>query len=122
EALELLLTRDERRARELADRLEALNRNRQAVEDEILRDAVGQVEAAPPAWRARHAYVLASRDWHEGVIGIVASRLVERYARPVVLIARGDEEAKGSGPRIPAYDLPAGLPAPRRHLLRHGRP
>ena len=57
--------------------------------------------------------MLASPDWHEGVIGIVASRLVERYGRPVVLIAIGDEEAKGSGRSIPAYDLHAGLTACR---------
>jgi single-stranded-DNA-specific exonuclease len=95
EALELLLTGDEGRARELADRLENLNRQRQAVEDEILRDAVERIDSAPDGWRERRAYVLESRDWHEGVIGIVASRLVERYCRPVVLIAVGEHEAKG---------------------------
>ncbi len=64
--------------------------------------------------------MLASRDWHEGVIGIVASRLVERYGRPVVLIAIGDEEAKGSGRSIPAYDLHAGLTACAEHLEKFG--
>jgi single-stranded-DNA-specific exonuclease len=120
EALELLLTADERRAHELAQRLEGLNRQRQAVEDEILRDAVAQVEGADDTWRARRAYVLHSRDWHEGVIGIVASRLVERYGRPVVLIAVGDHEAKGSGRSIPAFDLHAGLAACAEHLVKYG--
>ena len=119
-ALELLLTADEQRARALAERLEALNRERQAVEDGITREAVDQVEAADDAWRARRAYVLHDPEWHEGVIGIVASRLVERYGRPVVLIAGDGDEAKGSGRSIAAYDLHAGLTAMASHLTRFG--
>ncbi|MDX6495089.1 MAG: single-stranded-DNA-specific exonuclease, partial [Gaiellales bacterium] len=119
-ALELLLTQDEERARELAQKLESLNRRRQAVEEEILALAVEQVEGRDQAWRARCAYVLASPDWHEGVIGIVASRLVERYGRPVVLIAIGDEAAKGSGRSIPGYDLHAGLGACAELLEKFG--
>ena len=120
DALELLLTDDEGRARELAEKLETLNRRRQQVEIEILEGAVAQVEAADDEWRSRRAYVLASSEWHEGVIGIVASRLVERYGRPVVLIAIGDDEAKGSGRSIPAFDLHGGLAAAGGHLLRFG--
>jgi single-stranded-DNA-specific exonuclease len=120
EALELLMTDDERRARALAERLEALNRERQAVEDGILRQAVLQVEEADEEWRARRAYVLYDPDWHEGVIGIVASRLVDRYARPVVLIAGDGDEAKGSGRSVAAYDLHAGLTATAEHLTRFG--
>ena len=119
-ALELLLTEDPERARELAGKLETLNRRRQSVEEEILESAVEQIEARDDAWRERRAYVLASPDWHEGVIGIVASRLVERYSRPVVLIAIGDEGAKGSGRSIPAYDLHAGLSACAAHLEKFG--
>ncbi|MDX6548207.1 MAG: single-stranded-DNA-specific exonuclease [Gaiellales bacterium] len=119
-ALELLLTEDDERARELAHKLESLNRRRQAVEEEILALAVEQVEARDEAWRARRAYVLASPDWHEGVIGIVASRLVERFGRPVVLIAIGDEGAKGSGRSIPGYDLHAGLAACAELLEKFG--
>src|SRR5207245_5540291 len=85
-ALELLLTDDRDEARRLADRLEELNRDRQAVEDKILRAAIAQVDEWPEAKRRRRAYVVWGEDWHEGVIGIVASRLVERYHRPVVLI------------------------------------
>src|SRR5205823_6188849 len=96
-ALELLLTEDRDEADRLAAQLEELNRDRQAVEDRILRAAVAQVEAWPEAARRRRGYVLAGEDWHEGVIGIVASRLVERFNRPVVLIAGTDGEWKGSG-------------------------
>ena len=120
QALELLMTGDDVRARALAERLEALNRERQAVEDGILRAAVLQVEEADEEWRARRAYVLHDPDWHEGVIGIVASRLVDRYARPVVLIAGDGDEVKGSGRSVTAYDLHAGLTATAAHLTRFG--
>src|SRR5262249_12638105 len=84
-ALELLVTDDGEEARRLALQLEDLNRERQAVEERILRAAVDEIEGWPAPRRARRGYVVAGADWHEGVIGIVASRLVERYGRPVVL-------------------------------------
>jgi single-stranded-DNA-specific exonuclease len=120
EALELLLTVDEAEARRLADSLEELNRERQAVEGRILREAVAQVESWPPEQRARHAYAVAGADWHEGVIGIVASRLVERYHRPVVLIAGTDGDWKGSGRSIPSFDLHGALGACSELLGRWG--
>ena len=119
-ALELLLTRDRDEARRLADQLEELNRERQAVEGRILREAVAEVESWPEADRRRRAYVVAGEDWHEGVIGIVASRLVERFNRPVVLVAGGEGEWKGSGRSIPAFDLHAGLAACADLLGRWG--
>ena len=119
-ALELLLTEDKDEAKALANRLEDLNRDRQAVEDRILRAAIDQVESWPEAKRRRHAYVVWGADWHEGVIGIVASRLVERYHRPVVLIAGTDGLWKGSGRSIPAFDLHAALGACSELLERFG--
>jgi single-stranded-DNA-specific exonuclease len=120
-ALELLLTEDEREAEELAGRLEALNRDRQAVEDRILRDALRQIEEWSEFERRRRAYVVAGEEWHRGVIGIVASRLVERYHRPIVLVA-GTEDGPwvGSGRSISAFDLHAGLGACAEHLERYG--
>jgi single-stranded-DNA-specific exonuclease len=115
-ALDLLLTEDEREARLLAGELELLNRERQGVEDRILREALAQLEEWTEAQRRRPAYVLAGEEWHRGVIGIVASRLVERTHRPVVLIAGGEDEWTGSGRSIPAFDLHAGL-ADCAHLL-----
>jgi single-stranded-DNA-specific exonuclease len=120
EALELLLTQDGAEARRLADSLEELNRERQAIEARILREAVAQIEAWPPETRARRAYAVAGADWHEGVIGIVASRLVERYHRPVVLIAGTDGDWKGSGRSIPAFDLHGALGACAGLLGRWG--
>ena len=119
-ALELLLTDDEQHAAKLAGRLEELNRERQAVEDRILRDAVKQVESWPEASRRRRGYVVAGESWHEGVIGIVASRLVERFHRPVVLIAGTDREWKGSGRSLAAFDLHGALSACSEHLARYG--
>ena len=119
-ALELLLTESDDEAKRLAGELETLNRDRQAVEDRILRAAVAQVESWPERQRRRRGYVVWGDDWHEGVIGIVASRLVERFGRPVVLIARAGEEWKGSGRSIPAFDLHGALGACATHLRRYG--
>src|SRR5437868_2945959 len=121
-ALELLLTGDAEQARDLARALEELNQERQAVEGRILREAIATVEEWPEADRRRRAYVVAGADWHEGVIGIVASRLVERYNRPVVLNAgTGDErDWKGSGRSIAAFDLHDALGACSDLLGRWG--
>jgi single-stranded-DNA-specific exonuclease len=120
DALELLLTDDGEETGRLAARLEELNRERQAVEDRILREAVAVIESWPEAKRSRRGWVLAGEDWHEGVIGIVASRLVDRYHRPVVLIAGREEEWKGSGRSVGAYDLHGGLAVCSEHLERFG--
>jgi single-stranded-DNA-specific exonuclease len=119
-ALHLLLTDDAEEARLLADQLEELNHERQAVEGRIVREAIAQVEQWPEADKRRRAYVVAGEDWHEGVIGIVASRLVERFNRPVVLIAGGEGDWKGSGRSIASFDLHAGLGACADLLERWG--
>jgi single-stranded-DNA-specific exonuclease len=119
-ALELLLCDEREPAARLAQQLEELNRDRQAVEERILREAVEEIESWPEARRRHRAYVVAGADWHEGVIGIVASRLVERYARPVVLIAGTDGDWKGSGRSIAGFDLHDGLRQCAGHLERWG--
>jgi single-stranded-DNA-specific exonuclease len=119
-ALELILTEDAGRAGELALELEGLNRERQAVEERIVREATAIVESMPERQRRRRGYVLWHEDWHEGVIGIVASRLAERFSRPVVLVAGGEELWKGSGRSIPRFDLHGALAACSSHLVRFG--
>ncbi len=119
-ALHLILTEDAREADLLAAELETLNRDRQAVEDRILREAVALVESWPEPKRARRGYVLWGEDWHEGVIGIVASRLVERFNRPVVMIAGSGDLWKGSGRSVAAFDLHAAFGACAEHLERFG--
>ena len=119
-ALHLVLTDDVREADLLANELETLNRDRQAVEEKILREAVTVVDAWPEEKRTRRAYVVWGEGWHEGVIGIVASRLVERFGRPVVLIAGEGGLWKGSGRSVPSFDLHAALAACADHLERFG--
>jgi len=119
-ALDLLLTEDNDEATRLAGELETLNRDRQAVEDRILRAAVAEVESWPEPKRSRRGYVLSGEDWHEGVIGIVASRLVERFNRPVVMIAGAEGAWKGSGRSVPSFDLHGGLAACSARLERFG--
>jgi single-stranded-DNA-specific exonuclease len=120
QALELLLTDDAKDAERFAGELERLNRDRQAVEERILHEALAQVEEWPESKRRRRGYVLAGEEWHRGVIGIVASRLVERFHRPVVLIAGGEGDWTGSGRSIPAFDLHGALEACAEHLGRWG--
>jgi single-stranded-DNA-specific exonuclease len=116
-ALELLLTEDEARAGEIAGELDLLNRERQDTEMRITFAA----EAALAEHAHQPAYALAGEGWHPGVIGIVASRLVERHCRPCVLIALDDEgSGRGSGRSISAFDLHAGLSACAPHLGRFG--
>jgi len=119
-ALELLLTEDRDEAGRLAHQLEELNRERQGVENRILREAIAKVEEWPEAKQRRRGYVLADEGWHEGVIGIVASRLVERFHRPIVLIAGADGDWKGSGRSPGVFDLHGGLSACSEHLERFG--
>jgi single-stranded-DNA-specific exonuclease len=118
-ALELLLTDDKDEARRLADTLEDLNRERQAVEQRIFREAVAQVESWSPEQQARRAYAVHG-DWNEGVVGIVASRLVERFNRPVIVLSAKDDEWKGSGRSIPVFDLHASLAHSAGALERWG--
>ncbi len=114
--LELLLCDDPARARAIAAELDRVNGERRAVEQRILWEAEAQVSRAGP----RSAYVLAGEDWHPGVVGIVASRIVERYHRPTVLIAVDGELGTGSGRSIPGFDLLEGLTAAAYCLRRYG--
>ncbi len=119
-ALELLLTEDRPRPRAyLAEELERLNRERQGVEERILANAVKEIESWPEEQR-RLKDVVAGADWHEGVIGIVASRLVEHYNQPIVLIAGTEGDWKGSGRSrsAPSTCTPASAPAPVPRALR----
>ena len=93
-AADLLETDDPARAEELARELCALNRERQAVEQDICADALRQIDSLRS--EDRSALVLSSEDWHQGVVGIVASRLSEKYACPTFMIHLKDGTGKGS--------------------------
>ncbi len=92
QAVELLLTDDPRRGRALAARMCELNRERQAVEAEILAQCVAQLESSPQ----EGVILLSSHHWHQGVVGIVASRLAERYGCPTVIVCLSEGHGKGS--------------------------
>ena len=104
---ELLLTGDRARGEELARRLCVLNRERQAIEADIFAQCLTLVEALPRS--RRHALVLAGRDWHQGVVGIVASRLAEKYACPAFMICLQDGKGKGSCRSFAGFNLFAAL-------------
>jgi single-stranded-DNA-specific exonuclease len=115
--LELLLTDDAQRAQEIATELDAVNAERRAVEQRIVWEAEGLVAEIGE----RPAYLLAAEGWHPGVIGIVASRIVERYHRPTLLVAIDEEGlGHGSGRSIPGFDLLAALHAAAEHMERYG--
>jgi len=103
-ALELLLTSEPERATELATQLDATNRERQELERQTLEEALQMVRDHSDLAQDR-ALVLGSPDWHEGVVGIVASRLVDRFHRPTILVALRAEESKGSGRSISGFSL-----------------
>ena len=114
--LELVLTEDPLRAAQIAQELDSANAERRQVELRIRY----QAEAQMAELGERAAYVLAGEEWHAGVIGIVASRMVERSGRPVVLIALDGDSGRASGRSIESFDLLAGLTACAPLLTRYG--
>jgi len=119
EGLELLVTDDPSEADRLARYLDELNRQRQAIDQNILDQALDQVERGLDPERD-FALVLAGEDWHPGVVGIVASRVVERYGRPTFLIAFDGDIGKASGRSISRFDLHSALTECDDLLERYG--
>jgi single-stranded-DNA-specific exonuclease len=114
--LELLLTDESDRAAEIAAELDAVNAERRAVEQRLVWEAEAQVAELGD----RPAFVLAGEGWHPGVVGIVASRVVERHHRPAVVIGLEGELGTGSGRSIPGFDLLGALHAVSDQLERYG--
>ncbi len=120
-AVELLTTDSTTRAEEIARHLAKQNTERQKVERQITEQATQMVLDAGLDDREHRAIVLGSKDWHGGVIGIVASRLVDRFHRPAVLIALDDDgRGQGSGRSIPGFHMAEALTACDEHLISHG--
>jgi single-stranded-DNA-specific exonuclease len=120
DGLRLLLTEDPKEAAALARELETINARRQEMDQLILDEAIETVEKTLHA--ADAAIVLGSDTWHPGVIGIVASRLVERYGRPTFLVGwePGGELGRGSGRSISGFDLHGALQRVGSHLEKYG--
>ncbi|MET0558362.1 MAG: single-stranded-DNA-specific exonuclease RecJ [Solirubrobacterales bacterium] len=119
--VELMLTRDDARAEEIAIELSRANAERRATEREVDAAAEAALRELPEQLREARGLVVAGEGWHPGVIGIVASRLVERHHRPVVVISLDEAGGgRGSGRSIPGFDLHAALQACSEHLLGFG--
>ncbi|WP_224962274.1 single-stranded-DNA-specific exonuclease RecJ [Geomonas subterranea] len=116
--LELLLCRDPRRAKEIARELDEANAERQALERATFEEARAMLEQG--ACSGRKSIVLGSELWHPGVIGIVASRIVELFHRPVILFAFDGETGRGSGRSISRFHLLDAIKECADHLLRFG--
>ena len=114
----LLLSTDPREAAIIAESLEEDNANRKKIDESTLEDALEQLRAQGP--ELPPAIVLWSDRWHPGVLGIVASRLIERFHRPTILIASDGDEGKGSGRSIPGFDVCLALQECREHLIGFG--
>ncbi|MDD4890021.1 MAG: single-stranded-DNA-specific exonuclease RecJ [Phycisphaerae bacterium] len=120
--VELFTLADPARSKEIADYLEQHNRQRQETERAIFKQAVEKFEA-DPGFRARRSIVLADESWHPGVVGIVASRMVERYCRPCVLIGIQNGIGQGSARSINAglaFNINEALRACGEHLASFG--
>ena len=121
DALELLMTRDPARATYLAQRLDAHNKARQAEEERIRLDAIHMLEQSDFDPATSHVIVLGSRNWHPGVVGIVASVIMRRYHKPTFIISIGEDGVgKGSGRSIPGVSLVEAIHACSDSLIAGG--
>lgn len=118
-AIKLLTTKDERLASEIARVLEIENRKRKNIDEETLNQALELTEEKVNLKEDR-AIVLASPGWHQGVIGIVASRIAERFYRPTIMISIDGDEGRGSARSIPGFHLFDALKECEEHLLKYG--
>jgi single-stranded-DNA-specific exonuclease len=118
--VELMLTDDSERAAAIAAELDRANADRRWTEQKVVDEAERLRSALSPTEREAPALILAGRGWHPGVVGIAASRMVERHFRPAILLSVDEQRAKGSARSIPGFDLVAALDACSDHLLRYG--
>ena len=119
--VELFLTEGDERAKAIAVELSRANGERRATERQVLQAAEAALRELSDEMREAPAIVVAGAGWHPGVIGIVASRLVEKHHKPAVVVALDDEGGgRGSGRSILGFDLLAGLEACKEHLLGFG--
>lgn len=103
-SVELLITNDKTTASEIANELSDDNKNRQDIEKEILEEVLTLIDNNPDL-RYRRVMVISGENWHQGVIGIVASRIKEIYGKPVIIITKDGENAKGSGRSVEGFSL-----------------
>jgi len=115
-SLDLLLAADRERGLELANSLEDLNRERQRIQDSVWAEAV----AAAEGFADQPALVLGAEGWHQGVVGIVAAKLVDKYKKPAVVVGFSAGQGRGSARTVGGFDLYQGLLRCRAHLTGFG--
>lgn len=119
-AVEMLTHADQSKATEIAGYLEQQNRARQALERKILDEAITQVRALEFDTEGYRAIVLGAEGWHPGVIGIVASRIVDRFHKPTIMVALNNGTGQGSGRSVSGFHLARALEHCSQHLEAHG--
>jgi single-stranded-DNA-specific exonuclease len=119
DAVALLLTEDVSEARILAEKLDTYNRRRQAMEKIILNDILEKIDSLPDLEKMK-ALVFASEKWHPGVVGIVASRLVDLFSRPAFVISLSNGVGKGSGRSVSDFNIYKGIQQCAPLLLSYG--
>lgn len=117
DALELFLTSDKQRAIELARTIEGYNRERQEIENSIFQEAVLLAEKEK---KSDKAIIIAGNKWHNGVIGIVSSKITDRYYKPSILLSVDNNDARGSGRSIDCFDLHEALTNCSTYLTKFG--
>lgn len=118
-AVELLLAEDANEAKRLATGLDEMNLRRRAIESEILQRALVQAERYADAERWP-VLVLADEGWHQGVVGIVAGRLVQRFDRPTIVIGMTGGRGRGSARSVPGFSVLGAMDGGRAHVVKHG--
>lgn len=118
-AVELLITDSKEKATEIAAQLEEENHHRQHTEQEILKDALEMIDAMEKP-EEKKVFVLAKEGWHHGVIGIVASRITDKFYKPAILISLTDNLGKGSGRSVKGFNIFNALSHCSDHLLKFG--
>lgn len=117
EALDLFLTKSEKEAKEISDRLNEYNRERQDTEKKIFSEALQKIEKSE---KDKPCIILGSENWHHGVIGIVASKVTDMYFKPSILICFEDGIGKGSGRSVPGFDLHEALSKCDKYVEKFG--
>lgn len=101
-ALELLIEQDDKRTKDLAATLFACNQSRQALDKQVTGEALAVIDSLPGS---KKSYVLFKEDWHKGILGIVASRCVEQYYRPTIILTYAEGSVVGSARSVDGYDI-----------------
>lgn len=118
-AVQLFIAADEAEAKSYAELLHADNSDRKEADKSITEEALASIEEHPE-WKSRKSTLVFQPHWHKGVVGIVASRLIDHYYRPTIVLTRSGEYAAGSARSVPGFNLYEAIHACREHLLGYG--